>query len=137
VSERWVGWVWAGQVSRVLEELTARQGEVGLAPQEDKEGSARRVVQDSLTYLNNHQDKRRHDADRKAGLPPMSSHAESTVKQSNYRVNGTEKFWGEEGAAAILQVRADHLSDDEPMVDFWQRRQDAAPGQRRYSRRSA
>jgi hypothetical protein len=26
------------------------------------------------------------------------------------------------------RVRADHLSDDEPMVDFWQRRQDAAPG---------
>jgi hypothetical protein len=67
----------------------------------------------------------------------MSSHVESTVKQINYRVKGTEKFWTEEGAEALLQLRADYLSDDEPMEAFWQRRQDAATGQRRYHRRSA
>ena len=42
----------------------------------------------------------------------------------------------EGGAEAILQLRADYLSDDEPLEDFWQRRQAAATGQRRY-RRSA
>ena len=31
----------------------------------------------------------------------------------------------------------DYLSDDEPMADFWQRRQAAATGQRCYHRRSA
>jgi hypothetical protein len=29
VYQRWIGWVWAGQVSGVIEELTARQQEVG------------------------------------------------------------------------------------------------------------
>jgi hypothetical protein len=136
VYERWIRWVWAGQVSKVIEELTARQQELGKATKEDKEGSPRRVVQETLTYLSNQQDKMRYDEYRKQGLPLMSSHVESTVKQINYRVKGTEKFWTEQGAEALLQLRADYLSDDEPLEDFWQRRQAAATGQRRY-RRSA
>jgi len=135
IYERWIRWVWAGQVNLVILELMARQQEVGKASKEDKEGSPRRVVQDALTYLNNHKDKMRYDEYRKQGLPLMSSHVESTVKQINYRVKGTEKFWTEQGAEAILQLRADYLSDDEPMEDFWQRRQAAATGQRRYRQR--
>jgi hypothetical protein len=53
---------------------------------------------------------------------------ESVVKL----VKGTEKFWSEEGAEALSQLRADQLSDDQPLEAFWQRRQDAATGQRRY-----
>jgi hypothetical protein len=136
VYQRWIGWVWGGQVSQVIAELAARQQEVGVATKEDKEGSPRRVVQETLTYLSNHQGKMRYDEYRKQGLPLMSSHVESTVKQINYRVKGTEKFWSEAGAEAVLQLRADYLSDDEPLEDFWQRRQEAATGQRRY-RRSA
>ena len=134
VYERWIRWVWGGLVSQVIEELTTRQQAVGKASKADKEGSPRRVVQDALTYLGNHKDKMRYDEYRKAGLPLMSSHIESTVKQINYRVKGTEKFWSEEGAEALLQLRADYLSDDEPMEDFWQRRQATATGQRCYRR---
>jgi hypothetical protein len=135
VYERWIRWVWGGQVRLAIEEVAARQQELGEATKEDKEGSPRRVVREALTYLSNHQDKMRYDEYRKAGLPLMSSHVESTVKQINYRVKGTEKFWSEEGAEAVLQLRADYLSDDEPMEDFWQRRQEAATGHRRYRRR--
>jgi hypothetical protein len=49
-------------------------------------------------------------------------------------VKGTEKFWPEGGAEAILQLRADLLSDDQPLDAFWERRQAQAAGQRRYSR---
>jgi hypothetical protein len=136
VYERWIGWVWAGQVRRVIEELKARQQELGAATAQDKEGSPRRVVQETLTYLDNQQGRMHYDEYRKAGLPLMSSHVESVVKQINYRVKGTEKFWSEEGAEALLQLRADYLSYDEPLEDFWQRRQAAATGQRSY-RRSA
>ena len=136
VYERWIKWVWAGQVSKVIEELVVRQQELGVPAKEEKEGSPRRVVAETLGYLSNHKDKMRYDEYRKAGLPLMSSHVESTVKQINYRAKGTEKFWSEEGAEAILQLRGDYLSDDEPMDAFWQRRQAAATGQRRY-RRSA
>lgn len=137
IYERWIGWVWAGRVDAVIAELTARQQELGPANRDDKEGSPRRVVQESLTYLSNHRDKMDYARYRRQGLPLMSSHVESMVKQINYRVKGTEKFWSEQGAEALLQLRADYLSDDDPMEVFWQRRQAAATGQRRYRRRSA
>ncbi len=57
------------------------------------------------------------------------------VLQAGQGVKGTEKFWTEEGAETLLQLRADYLSEDEPLEAFWQRRQEAATGQRRYRRR--
>jgi hypothetical protein len=62
---------------------------------------------------------------------------ESKVKQINYRVEGTEKLWSPEGAEGLLHWRADSLRDDERRDRFWQRRQAAATGQRRYRRRTA
>jgi hypothetical protein len=69
---------------------------------------------------------------RRLGLPITSSYVESAVKQFNQRVKGTEKFWSEEGAESILQLRADHLSKDEPLRQFWQDRQTKQTGQRHY-----
>lgn len=69
-----------------------------------------------------------------SALPITSSYVESAVKQFNQRVKGTEKFWSEDGAEAILQLRADHLSDEQPLDGFWQRREAAATGQRPYRR---
>jgi hypothetical protein len=137
VYEQWIGWVWGGLVSNVIEALTSRQAAVGEVTPSDPEGSPRRVIQEALTYLSNHQQKMRYNEYRRQGLPLMSSHVESTVKQINYRVKGTEKFWTDQGAEAILQLRADYLSDGQPMEDFWQRRQAAATGQRRYRQRAA
>ena len=89
---------------------------------------------DALTYLQNHQDKMHYDAYRRQGLPITSSHLESLRKQINQRVKGTEKFWCKDGAEAILQLRADLLSDDRPLDAFWERRQAGETGQRRYRR---
>jgi len=62
----------------------------------------------------------------------VSSYVESAVKQFNYRVKGSEKFWTEEGAEEILQLRGDHLRDDRPLESFWRRREAAESGQNRY-----
>jgi hypothetical protein len=44
---------------------------------------------------------------------------ESLIKEVNYRVKGTEKFWDNpEGAEAILQLRAAVLSDDDHLRTF-------------------
>ena len=134
--QKWIALVWAGEVSKVIEELQARQAELGEPTADDPEGSPRRVVKKTLGYLSNHQGKMKYPEYRKAGLPVTSSLMESTVKQMNRRVKGTEKFWSEEGAEGILQLRADDLSDDEPLKRFWEQRQATASGQRRY-RRSA
>ena len=37
------------------------------------------------------------------------------IKLYNRRVKGTEKFWSEEGAEAILQLRSDYLNETEPL----------------------
>jgi hypothetical protein len=134
IDVRWIGWVWSGQVAKVIEELKTRAGELGLPCKDEPETSPRKIVADALSYLSNHQDRMRYDAYRCQGLPITSSHMESTVKRFNRRVKGTEKFWSEEGAAAILKLRADHLSETEPLETFWKNRQNTATGRRRYRR---
>ena len=109
-----------------------RQAELGLPEGDEPETHPRQVVARTLTYLTNQQGKMRYDEYRRQGLPITSSLMESVVKQVNRRVKGTEKFWSEGGAEALLQLRADELSDDQPLEGFWQRRQEAATGQRRY-----
>ncbi len=129
---QWIEWVWQGQVTKVRTALEERPVELGLPDKDEPETSSRHVVARTLTYLRNQQDKMQYDAYRRQGLPITSSLMESVVKQVNRRVKGTEKFWSEDGAEAILQLRADQLSDDQPQEAFWQRRQEAATGQRRY-----
>ena len=130
----WITWVWQGKVSQVIAALRQRQAELGLPAKDEAETSPRQVVSKTLTYLENHQDKMKYDAYRQEGLPITSSLMESAVKQINQRVKGSEKFWSEAGSEAVLQLRADQLSDGEPLAAFWQRRQAAATGQRRYRR---
>jgi hypothetical protein len=130
----WIQQAWSGRVEEVIAALEVRQSELGIPGEADGETSPRCVVAEALTYLRNNKDRMRYDEYRKAGLPMTSSHMESTVKMFNRRVKGTEKFWSEEGAEAILQLRADHLSETEPLNTFWQNRQAAATGRRRYRR---
>ena len=62
--------------------------------------------------MENNRDKMRYPEYRRLRLPISSVGVESVIKQLNRRVKGTEKFWAEGGAEAILQVRAAHLSAD-------------------------
>ena len=110
---RWIALVWQGSVAEVITELERPQEELGLPTKDESETSLRRVVADTLRYLKNNQDRMKYDEYRRLGLPITSSHVESTVKQFNRRVKGTEKFWSEEGAEALLQLRADYLSETE------------------------
>jgi hypothetical protein len=128
----WIQQVWSGHVEDVIAALGLRQAELGAPQDADGETSPRRVVAEALTYLRNNKDRMRYDEYRGAGLPITSSHMESTVKMFNRRVKGTEKFWSEEGAEAILQLRADHLSETEPLKAFWKTRQESATGRRIY-----
>jgi hypothetical protein len=129
---QWITWVWQGNVVAVIEQLQHRQHELGKPEQGESEATVRSVVAKSLRYLTNNQDKMKYSEYRKQGLPLVSSLVESMVKQISRRVKGTEKFWGEDGAEAILQLRADYLSDGDVMANFWARRQAAATGQRFY-----
>ena len=90
------------------------------------------MVARALTYLQNHKERMRYADYRRQGLPITSSYVESTVKQINYRVKGTEKFWNEAGVEDLLHLRADYLSDGDPMKTYWKRRENTETGQNRY-----
>lgn len=127
---RWIQAVWAGRVETILPELEARSAELGPPPEGCGESDPRQLVFESLRYLRNGASRMRYDDYRRRGLPIMTSAVESMIKQINRRVKGSEKFWSEPGAEAILQLRADYLSETEPMRRFWDRRQDEANGMR-------
>src|SRR5262249_40591677 len=125
VAERWqwyVGWMtacWQGRVGGVIEELDRRLEQLGPYPGSGKPPPTepREVLRRTLTYLRNNEARMRYAEYRCAGLPVTSSLVESLIKEVNYRVKGTEKFWDNpEGAEAILQVRAALLSDDERLA---------------------
>lgn len=129
----WIGELWKGRVEAVLAALRERVAALGPAPRDAATTDPRRVVAETLRYISNNRSRMRYDNYRRLGLPLTTCHMESTVKQINQRVKGTEKFWSEGGGEALLQLRADYLSDTDPLETFWQRRQDKATGQRSYS----
>jgi hypothetical protein len=129
---QWAQWIWSGQAQLVIEALHIRQQELGLPEQDESEESPRSKVADTLRYLENQKSRMHYDQYRRAGLPITSSHIESTIKQINRRVKGSEKFWSEGGAEALLQLAADYLSETNPLATFWRERPGRATGQRHY-----
>ena len=131
---RWIQAVWAGQVQAILPELEAHSAAVGVPPPECAPSDPRQLVFEALRYLRNNASRMRYDVYRRQGLPIMTSAVESMIKQINRRVKGSEKFWSEPGAEAILQLRADYLSETAPMNRFWRQRETEMRGVRRYRR---
>jgi hypothetical protein len=65
---------------------------------------------------------------RQAGLPITTALVESTQKQINWRVKGTEKFWRDEHLEPLLQLVQDDLSDTHDCQQFWHRRRQRFTG---------
>jgi hypothetical protein len=141
VTERWqlyVTWMtlcWQGKVRQVIEDLQARLGSLEPCTGADKlPTDPREALRRTLSYLKNNESRMNYSEYRRQGLPVSSSMVESLIKEVNYRVKGTEKFWDNpEGAEAILQVRAAQLSDDDRLNDYIACRPGSAT--RRYSTR--
>jgi hypothetical protein len=134
---RWIQAIWAGRVDEVLSELRARQEEIGLPPPKASATDPRQIVATTVGYLETHRKRMSYAQYRRLGLPIMSSYVESAVKQIGRRVKATEKFWCEAGAEAILQLRADYLSDTAALERFLTCRTESATGHRTYRRTAA
>jgi hypothetical protein len=140
VPERWqwyVAWLtqlWQGRVQEVIAELQTRLMALGPYPGTGPPPATdpREALLRTITYLSNNQEHMNYAAYRCQGLPITSSAVESLIKEFNYRVKGTEKFWDNpEGAEAILQVRAAVLSDDDRLATHIQARPGSAFRRRR------
>ena len=113
---RWLRGCWRGRVSDVLVELDAEQERTGEAPEDAELTDPRVVLRRVRGYLRNNAQRMKYPEYRKAGLPVTSSWVESLIKEVNYRVKGTEKFWNEAGAESVLAIRAAVLSDDDRLA---------------------
>jgi hypothetical protein len=110
----WATACWKGRVKDVLEDLRRHQERLGQPPKDCDEKDPRKVLAEALTYFQNNASRMDYPRYRKEGLPLTSAYMESFVKEMNYRVKGTEKFWNDgPSAEAILQLRAAKLSDDD------------------------
>ena len=133
---QWAQWIWNGQVDRVITALELRQHALGVPAQETPKTAPSAIVATSLGYLRNQQSRMDYPAYRKQGLPITSSYVESTVKQINRRMKGTEKFWSQ-GVESMLTLVADHLSDTPTLSRFWRNRPSRLTGFRCYQSRAA
>jgi hypothetical protein len=112
---RWLRACWQGQVTVVIEELATwlAQQELPPAGAPPPVTDPREVARRSLGYLRNNANRMDYPRYRRWGLPCVSAWRESLVKEFNYRVKGSEKFWNDgDPAEAILQARAAVLSED-------------------------
>jgi hypothetical protein len=120
--EAYLGWMtaaWQGRIAGVIEELQAHQQRLGLPTEDAGEDDPREQLRKVIGYLKNNRSRMRYETYRMAGLPTTSAWMESTVKEMNYRIKGTEMFWNNPaGAEAILQIRSAALSDDDRLVRF-------------------
>lgn len=111
---------WQGRVVDFLNDLGAWQVLHPTPPGEKlPDHDPRAVIQRTATYLEHNQARMDYPAYRRRGLPVSTSMIESLIKEINYRVKGTEKFWNRPaGAEAILQVRAAALSEDDRLSQW-------------------
>jgi len=132
VYPRWARWIWTGEVDCVIEALRRHQEQIGKPPDNANPSDPRRRVDRALVYYENHRAWMNYPEYRRQGLPLTSSHIESTIKQINRRVKGSEKFWSRPTSEAVLQLRADYLSDSAPLDAFWLRHQARQTGSNAY-----
>jgi hypothetical protein len=115
----WLRWTWQGEVQQViaaLESIAASQT------------TSIEAVDRAITYLSNNAARMHYAEYRRAGLPITTSLVESTQKQINRRIKGTEKFWEDEHLEPLLQLVAADLSETEAPDAFWARRRQRFQG---------
>ena len=125
--ERWLRLAWSGQVAELLAGLRDGCAKLGPAPPGCADEDPRRVVAEARGYVENNRGRMKYPEYRRLGLPISSAPVESVMKQVNRRMKGTEKFWLEGGAEAMLQVRAAYLSEDGRAQRYWSRPRPPAP----------
>jgi hypothetical protein len=116
---QWMKWAWQGETAALLAALEQAHARLGAPGKDAGEQDPRRIVQSTLNYVRNNQERMNYPRYRRHGLPISSAPVESLIKQFNRRVKGSEKFWTAPNAEALLQVRAAYLSQDDRAERLW------------------
>jgi hypothetical protein len=129
---RWAEFIWKGNVELVINELDEIQQCLGMPAEDASAEDPQELVRRAFVYYTNHKHRMNYPEYRRQGFPLTSSVMESSVKQMNRRVKGSEKFWSNVGGEAILTMRGEYLSDNHPLEMYWKVAQSDATGERRY-----
>lgn len=116
----WAEWLWEGATDKLIAAVAERADGLG-PPTDGDETSPAAMAAKTLRYLQNQRGRMKYHDYRRQGLPITSSHVESTIKQINRRLKGTEKFW-DQGAEPLLQLVAGRLSETNRLDRFWRNR---------------
>ena len=127
---RWAQWLWEGATGKLIAAVAERAEGLG-PPADGDETSPAAMAAKTLIYLRHQRTRMKYHEYRRLGLPITSSHIESTIKQINRRMKGTEKFW-DQGAEPLLQLVAGRISETNRLDQFWRNRRNRLPSQRCY-----
>ena len=118
---QWIEECWQGNIKEVIGLLRMKQLALGLPSESTSAEDPRRILHETIVYLENNQSRMDYPRYRQQGLPITSCLIESQVKEMNYRIKGTEKFWNDgTEAEAILQVTAAIIGDDDQLGKHFQ-----------------
>jgi hypothetical protein len=126
----WAQWLWEGSTEKLIVAVRARSEQLG-PPREGDDTSSAAIVAKTLSYLKNQRARMKYHQYRRLGLPITSSHIESTIKQINRRMKGTEKFWNQ-GAEPLLALVAGRLTETNRLAQFWRHRRNRLQPMRCY-----
>jgi hypothetical protein len=108
----WVRAVWQGGATEVLTEMKQHLSAASVGDEKLPDNHRLRPLQKAVTYFSHHADKMNYPEYRRQGLPITTSLVESQIKEFNYRLKGSEKFWNRTNVEAMMQVVARTLRDD-------------------------
>ena len=128
----WVRELWQGRRADAIAALRAWLDQNGIGFKTLDEKHPCHPVQRAWTYLSNNADNIDYPRYRREGLPTTSSTIESQIKEFNARLKGSEKFWYESNAEAMLQLICWTLRDDGPTLADHFAHRPASPFRRTY-----
>ena len=114
----WVTACWNGRINTVITDLRVWQSRLGLPEKETPDNDPRQIVSATITYLENNESRMNYPEYRQRGLPITSCLVESLIKEINYRVKGSAKFWNRLSATegeSMLHAIATLLCDGDPL----------------------
>jgi len=111
-----------GRADQVIQRLRAEAEPLGPAQKSDGPKHPRRVLEAEIGFFERNQHLMKYHEYRAKGWPIGSGNTEAGVKRFNKRVKGTDQFWSEPGAEAILALRGLHASQDQRWDRYWMSR---------------
>lgn len=118
--EKLITSAWQGKPKQMLDLLKAQTDRFPPVTKNTPKQDPARILRNAIQYIQNNIMRMDYPEMRRLGLPISSAKVESLIKQINFRVKASDKFWIVSNVEAVLQVRAAALSTTNRWNNFWE-----------------